>query len=513
MTGALVLVGLVLSVFGWASQQALGEVTPFALGQLMAGAGALTAAGLSALMRAGRNAQPALRGPMLGVLARGAGICALAVALYLAAGRSHFRFDWTFEGRYSLSEASLGLLAQLNDPLVLTLYTEAGDPRVRHTRALLEEFARPGQGRAGGPIELRTRALDQFPEDEDRFGIGSSNSVVVSLGERWALVERPREGSLYEAIAGLRVNPDRILYTAVGAGEGDLWRSGAEGYSGLGAALATEGYRVRRLPLAVVDAIPPDAAGLLILAPERPLPDTALAAIERYVDGGGALVAFLEPGHSSGLEAVLARYGLESPDRWVVDPSSLALDDQALGLAPVASNYVEHPSTHGLNPNRMTFFRRARAFNLRKAQPGDRLRGVVLTSRDAWTDPAAGQFQADDVPEPPPDARPDYHALVAVAEIERGAGRARIAAFGDADLASNRYLRALYNLDLVINTIHWTLERENAIALHPKSGGRQLNQFPIPLERSLQSLYGAGLLIPEFLLIAGGLVWLRQRNA
>ena len=73
MTGALVLVGLVLSVFGWASQQALGEVTPFALGQLMAGAGALTAAGLSALMRAGRNAQPALRRPMLGVLARGAG--------------------------------------------------------------------------------------------------------------------------------------------------------------------------------------------------------------------------------------------------------------------------------------------------------------------------------------------------------------------------------------------------------------------------------------------------------
>jgi hypothetical protein len=66
---------------------------------------------------------------------------------------------------------------------------------------------------------------------------------------------------------------------------------------------------------------------------------------------------------------------------------------------------------------------------------------------------------------------------------------------------------------LVINTFHWALERENAIALHPKSGGRQVNQFPVPLERSLQSLYGAGLLIPELLLIAGGLVWLRQRNA
>ncbi|HIF99658.1 MAG TPA: hypothetical protein EYQ54_21980 [Myxococcales bacterium] len=507
MTGALALIGIVLAAFGWASQQALGELTPFALGQGLVGGAALVASALSALMRAGRNAQPALRRPMLGVLGRAAGVCALAVALYAAAGRSDLRLDWTFEGRYSLSEASLALLARLPEPLVLTLYSATGDPRIRHTRALLDEFARHGE------VEVRTRALEQFPEDEDRFGIGSSNSVVASLGTRWELVQRPGEGSLYEAIAGLEGQPERILYTAVGAGEGDLWRSGAEGYSGLGAALATEGYRVRRLPLAVADAIPPDAAGLLVVAPERPLPDAALGAIERFVDGGGALVVFLEPGHNSGLESVLARYGLESPDRWVVDPASIALEGETLGLAPVASAYSDHPSTHGLNPNRMTFFRGARAFALHKARPDDRLRGVVHTSADAWTDPWAGNLEPGATPIPPPDARPDYHALVAVAEIERGAGRARIAAFGDADLASNRYLRALYNLDLVINTVHWALAREPAIALHPKSGGRQLNQFPVPLEKSLQSLYGAGLLIPELLLIVGGLVWLRQRNA
>ena len=179
----------------------------------------------------------------------------------------------------------------------------------------------------------------------------------------------------------------------------------------------------------------------------------------------------------------------------------------------MASAYSEHAATHGLGPNRMTFFPEARAFALRKAQPADRLLGVVHTSGEAWTDPQPRGHPTNALPAPPADAHPGYKVLVAVAEVERGAGPGRIAAFGDADLASNRYLRALYNLDLVLNSVHWALDREPEIAIHPKSGGRRLSQFPIPLESSLQSLYGAGLLIPELLVIAGGLAWLRQRSA
>jgi hypothetical protein len=61
--------------------------------------------------------------------------------------------------------------------------------------------------------------------------------------------------------------------------------------------------------------------------------------------------------------------------------------------------------------------------------------------------------------------------------------------------------------------VHWVSERESSIALRPKSHGRTINQFPVPLEQSIQALYGVGLLIPELLLIAAGWVWLRQRSA
>ena len=47
-------------------------------------------------------------------------------------------------------------------------------------------------------------------------------------------------------------------------------------------------------------------------------------------------------------------------------------------------------------------------------------------------------------------------------------------------------------------------------AFRPKI--RSTVQFPLPLANTLRTLYGVGLLVPELLLLGGGLVWLRSRN-
>ena len=94
----------------------------------------------------------------------------------------------------------------------------------------------------------------------------------------------------------------------------------------------------------------------------------------------------------------------------------------------------------------------------------------------------------------------------------RGEHETRIVAFGDSDFASNENLRTLYNLDLILNAIHWAAENESDITLRPKNRPAPV-QFPIPLTDTMQTLYGVGLLVPELLLIAGGIVWLRRRNA
>lgn len=512
MIGVLALVGLIATAFGLFTQQALGTTTPFVAVHLVVGGAALISATGLGLLRIGRARQPALFAPALRALAGGAVTIAVALLLYFGTVRADVRFDWTFEGTFELSEATRVVLDALPAPLTLTLYFDVGDPRIRNTRLLLEEMAR------GHDVTVRVRAIEQYPDDENRFGIGSSNSVVVDLGGRWTLVDRPSEGALYQALSSLSRDPSRILYIAVGAGEGDLERSDDTGYSGLRAALESEGYEVRPLPLAMATDIPPDAEAVVSIAPQRTLPTSALEALERYIESGGRLVAFVEPSARTdtdrGIERVLTDFGIRPIEGFVVDPASGPIAGDPPGRNPIVSAYSKHPVTRGLESNRMTFFRGARALALHKAEPNDRLRAVVHTSGDAWMDdgPAAGAASTA-LPVRPEGVRADYQALVATAEIDRGGGMARIVVFGDADLASNRYLRALYNLDLVLNAVHWATEQESVIAIRPKTGGRHLVQFPVPLQASLQALYGVGLLVPELLLIAGGLVWLRQREA
>jgi hypothetical protein len=328
----------------------------------------------------------------------------------------------------------------------------------------------------------------------------------------WRLVERPSEGALYEALAQLRDPTRKVLYVTAGTGEGDLTRSEDPGFAGLRAALETEGYTVRPWPTAIHPEVPEDADGVLALAPARRLTDDALAGLRRYLEErGGRLIAFLEPGRTTGLEALLADFGLPSPDAMVIDPASGAVEGDPPGLNPIVNAYSSHPVARELNANRMIFFRHARSFVPRKPRPDDRVHGAVYTSRDAWLYEDVAGLLGNRDPERPETARGDYRPLVAAGEYARGGHVARIVAFGDSTFASNRYLRALYNLDVVLNAVHWGLEREPEITIRPKAGG--LLQFPIPVQSALNKLYGVGLLVPEVIVMIGAWVWLRRRSA
>ena len=181
------------------------------------------------------------------------------------------------------------------------------------------------------------------------------------------------------------------------------------------------------------------------------------------------------------------------------------------GLGILAHNYEGHAITEGLNRNRITYFPGARPLLLRLPSSEDDVRRIVLSSHRSWVSEDLSWLERSSGRPEPGAAQPNYQVLVAAGRYPRGGGEARIVVFGDAELASNRYLRALYNLDLVLNAVHWAAGQEPEITQRPKI--RQTVQFPVPLNNSVRALYGVGLLLPELLLIAGGIVWLRRRSA
>jgi len=514
MTRVWLLIGCVTIVSGLVSYYATAEMGTFSALNLGIGALALLAALASGLRSLGSTRRGEYRGSVQNVFL---GLVALTWGAYLAvafASASGLSLDFTFEGRFQIAEATCAALEALPAPAHAFLYFDPGDPRVRRTRLLLDTISE-----RCGNLEVESRELSNHPEEEDFFGIASSNSVVLELSgarragsDDWQLVERPLEGTLFEALSRLGNTGRKVLFVSVGTGEGDFGSSDPLGFSGLRAALETEGYALRPLPSAILSQIPAEADGVLVIAPERRLSEQALAGLERYLEQqGGRLIAFLEPGSSSGLEELLAKFGLASPNRVVVDPASGSADGLAPGLGVVAHNYSDHGVASGLSGNRMTYFPAARSFVPHKADPKDRLRSVVYSSGDAWTSEDVGAASAPRTPARPAGVSTGYQPLVVTGEYVRGGSDARIVAFGDAGFASNRYLRTLYNLDLVMNAIHWALDRGSDITLRPKTA--TVVQFPVPVQNSLRAFYGVGLLIPELLLLGGGLVWLRRRGA
>ncbi len=502
---ALALSGLIAFAFGLGAYYATGELTLFARLNLAVGALVLAAAGLLALRRlrfaAGSHSRRVLFRGLLTI----ACAFALAIGLERAAAWTGWRGDLTFEQSFELAPATRKALAELPGELTATLYRDRFDPRARNTRLLLASLAE------AGPLNVRERLLSDAPAEVDRFEIAGSNTVVLELGGRFETVDRPLESTLYEALYRLRSRSHGRIGVLRGEGEGDISSEAELGYSGLAVALATEGYELHSLVTASLAEIPADIAAVLALAPRRALLPESIAVLERYLARGGRLIAMLEPGMRSGLEPLLADWGIEAPDGVIVDPASGASGGGGAGVDVVAYNYESHPLARGLTPDRMTFFSGARPVVAHNAESGDSVGRVVLASPRSWLSPDLAVLSQRRGGLVPGSARQDYHAIAVAGRYPRPHGETRIVVFGDSDFASNRYLRALYNLDLTLNAVHWAVEHESEITLRPKL--RTPKQFPLPLQNTLRTFHGVGLLVPELLVLTAGLVWLRRRTA
>jgi len=258
--------------------------------------------------------------------------------------------------------------------------------------------------------------------------------------------------------------------------------------------------------------LPTTLARSIQRSPRRGLGTQAIAAIRRYLDAGGSLVALLEPGVDSGIEELLAEFGISSPDAVVVDPGADRSDAPVSALDILAYSYWDHRVTRGLDRNRMTYFPGARSFELRKPRIEDDLSKVVDSSPYSWLEEDVSVLGRSSGVLEREGREQSYRSLVVSGRYRRNGSETRIVALGDADFASNQHLRTLYNLDLVMNAVHWAAENEPEITLRPKNRPTPV-QFPVPLANTLRTLYGVGLLVPELLLIAGGIIWLRRRSA
>lgn len=261
----------------------------------------------------------------------------VAVLVNHIASAWFLRVDATSDQRFTLSQAARDAVAQLDKPLLVTVWFTADldPPYHEHAAALRDTLGALADAAAG---ELDVRWTDptgdkDAAEQAARFGVRPVTyayrawdrqearnvfmGVSLVYGDRQlaipALTSVPRmEYDVVRAIRRLTTPADENRRVAIlqGHGEPDLAQYGANHPIGLLKARLGE-----RWDLLTIDASEPveeDVAAVVVLAPQNPIPPLALYHLDQFLMRGGGLGLFLtgiQPDYASGLTRDV-RHGL-----------------------------------------------------------------------------------------------------------------------------------------------------------------------------------------------------------
>ncbi len=415
----------------------------------------------------------------------------VAFLLHALAIRHHVRADWSRAGFYRLSPKTTGLLDALETDIEVAIVLKAGHPDLQDIVTLLREY----QSRSP---RIRVSRVDpdrdpaRLEELAKRFPITEPNVVVFAAEGRarviaesdWIELEpdnpgqppkrSPRrrafrgEAAFSSAIHALTRGERPVVYFLEGFGEKSLDSSDpALGLSRLERTIRQDNIVARSLRLEETGRIPPDAAALIVAGPRRRLPQPALDVIHAWLDAGGRAIFLLDSRVTTGLEDLLARWGVRVGNDVVLDPARTLT-----GLEVIVGPYDDHPITQPLGRYAAVFYRPRSVEPASGNGEADRPRAVRLAATTA-----RGWAETDFETRPSRfDAGQDRPGPIGVAvAVERGAAPAldvqlrptRLVVFGDSQFVANSALAGA-NGDFFMNALHWLVGRPELMAIAPK---------------------------------------------
>ncbi len=409
-------------------------------------------------------------------------------------------------------------------------------------------------------VKFRFLDLDAAPRTAKKYDVDAYGTVVVihhfgkgqveekedsksaSSGTKAAKEDKPKKNFRSEKIYSLTENAmvnailktiqtkQKVVYFLTGHGERLYTGTGREVMSALATGMRDDNYKVEELILLRAKGVPEDANLLVIAGPQKDIEEAEAGFIEDYLKRGGRLLAFVEPDLPGGrLTSLLAKFGFETSKSWVIDPQAVRFA-MAGGneLTPFVTEYGIHDITKQLR-GLATVFPTARRVSA-KSDP----KGGISTETLLKTGP--GSYTVDNIqvkdnqvvidPATKKDGPVPIGAAVTVSldsylakdgakaankpEKKNGGKEARIVVYGDVDFASDAFIRAQGNANLVFNSVNWLSGEKALVSIRPKSrigdplilAGGQGNFV------RLLTVW----LMPIFIILFGAAIYVRRRQ-
>ncbi len=440
--------------------------------------------------------------------------------------------------RIQLSTRTTSLLHSLTNKVQVTVYCSREEEFFSNLANLLKEYTS-----ANPKISVRYLDYDREPgaaeEFKSKFNTATNKSLIVFecegrskivLGDALVQNRLISEKSETPGQLALRKQPinflGEIMFTGALIGVTDpkplkayFLRGNHEhelesaddphGYNKFAGVLQQNGITIEPLTLLGTNAVPDDCNLLIIAGPQDALQEIELSRIEKYLADGGRLFAlfnFISANRPTGLENILARWGVNVTAGLVKDPDYFT---PPAGLDVLAFNYlVAHPVVNPLVVSRLQLIkpREIDALDF-SSQPNNGLKaeGIVYSGpRSFLADGGMAQ-------------RPGMKPLIVAVEknaakgvaAERGATRLLVT--GDSLFLDNKYIESEANRDFARLAVNWLLDRP---LLLEGVGPKSITEYQLGISNAeLQTIQLVLLAaMPGGILLLGGLVWLRRRK-
>jgi len=441
-------------------------------------------------------------------------ILVLAVAITLLSDRHYFRWDLTASGEHTLSDKTLQALKTIQEPVKVLAFVKEPSEEASNVKKLLAAYEYHLKG-----LSFEMVDPDRNPALTKQYNIQALNTVILEGFGRSQTVKTPDEESLTNALVRLSKSRTEKVYWVMGHGERTFKSTAPESLASIHQNLSNQNFEFVELTLAQKD-IPSDAALAVVAAPEKNLFPEEVASLKRFLNQGGSLLVFLEPYQDGGLKEFLREYGIVMSSDVVVDKMSRVMGGDF--LLPMIVSYGDHEITR--NFRLLSFFSMARSVELDKdvKKKGLTLTNLALTSQESWaeTDRDAlnqGKARLDGEDRQGPlslavivELNPNEAKGEEGKEKDKITGEGKLAVFGDADFASNKFVSLAGNSELMINTMNYLVGRKDLITIPEKE--RPADHLMLTRNQGLMLFWIPVVVIPLLVIVLGVVVWRKRRS-
>jgi ABC-2 type transport system permease protein len=469
------------------------------------------------------------------VITVGAVVALVAMLNYLAI-RHFTRFHWNRNIEGELSTRTLTVLRSLTNTVKIVVYFDSEDPLFSRVKGLLKEYelATPRVQVQHVDYLRDNAAARKVQQDYPLASVKDKNIVIFDVKDRPAVVVSDAELSDYDTtdlvsgkskevyrthFKGELLFTSKIFAVANARSPAAYYLLGhgehlPEHYGKFISLLRDENnFDVQALWLSGTNEVPATCNLLIVAGPTQPLDRTEVEKIRHYLEQGGRMLLAFNSAtvnrRPTGLERLLALWGVDVGDNWVVDPQN-SRSGGMLDVIPV--DLGRHPLVNALQKSansRVQLYRPRSISAIRPASRGNETKVDELL----FTGPNTVVYTDLSSRETDPTQKGSKPLMVAVEKSVQGLqrGSMRLVVVGDSTLWDNDFIDSSANADLAALAANWLVSQAVLLSDIPR---RPIQTYKLTMTRAqLRTVQLAFLVgMPGAVLLAGSLVWLRRRH-